>query len=411
MSKKKRNKNWDDGDADLADLIEEITVDAYTDDEKLWAFRQVIEDEVDLPADGFIMDEPIKITRIDYDGNERRGLTAVCRRPNGAKYIVAAADVTFPINSAAARYLNAYRKWLGVETLRAKSSPHRKPRHKAEASDLNAADSLELVALSVKQRAARCLVLGTERLLTFRADRVWSIIPGEIITMKLRKQWSYGGHPYVSGNIVSTRVDAKALNLVPLRLEDVGPWNPAEHYWGEEGEPVEDWAKPIASRGIRPAFVMEQVIPGWDADNDPFSDPISESNDLRGAGKHHDALKILMNLCDSNLRCLDAHVHLGNFVFNRFVKDAIRHFEVGVRIGELSLEEGFDGLLEWGHVDNRPFLRCMHGYGLCLWRLGRNEEAMEVFNRMLWMNPSDNQGVRFLIQGIRAGKEWEASAS
>jgi len=28
MSKKKRNKNWDDGDADLADLIEEITVDA-----------------------------------------------------------------------------------------------------------------------------------------------------------------------------------------------------------------------------------------------------------------------------------------------------------------------------------------------------------------------------------------------
>ena len=136
MSKKKRNKNWDDGDADLADLIEEITVDAYTDYEKLWVFRQVIEDEVDLPADGFIMDEPIKITRIDYDGNERRGLTAVCRRPNGAKYIVAAADVTFPMNSAAARYLNAYRKWLGVETLRAKSSPHRKPRHKAEASDL-----------------------------------------------------------------------------------------------------------------------------------------------------------------------------------------------------------------------------------------------------------------------------------
>ena len=39
MSKKKRNKNWDDGDADLADLIEEITVDAYTDDEKLWAGR------------------------------------------------------------------------------------------------------------------------------------------------------------------------------------------------------------------------------------------------------------------------------------------------------------------------------------------------------------------------------------
>jgi hypothetical protein len=101
---------------------------------------------------------------------------------------------------------------------------------------------------------------------------------------------------------------------------------------------------------------MEQVLPGWDADDDPFSDPISESNDLRDASKHEDALKILMSLCESDLRCLDAHAHLGNLVFNRFVKDAIRHFEVGVRIGELSLGEGLDGVLEWGHVDNRPFL-------------------------------------------------------
>ena len=84
---------------------------------------------------------------------------------------------------------------------------------------------------------------------------------------------------------------------------------------------------------------------------------------------------------------------------------------MGVRIGELSLGEGFDGVLEWGHVDNRPFLRCMHGYGLCLWRLGRTEEALQVLNRMLWMNPSDNQGVRFLIQDIGTGRSWEASAS
>src|SRR5437016_12108886 len=105
MSKKKRNKNWDDDDADLADLIEEITVDAYSDDEKLWAFRQVIEDEIDLPADAFIIDEPVEIIEIDYDGNERRGLTATCRRENGSKHVVAAADVKFPQNSAAERYL------------------------------------------------------------------------------------------------------------------------------------------------------------------------------------------------------------------------------------------------------------------------------------------------------------------
>jgi len=57
--------------------------------------------------------------------------------------------------------------------------------------------------------------------------------------------------------------------LAPLRLEDVGMWNTAEHYWGEEGEPLEEWAKPTAARGLRPALVMEQVLPGWDAE-DPF---------------------------------------------------------------------------------------------------------------------------------------------
>ena len=67
-------------------------------------------------------------------------------------------------------------------------------------------------------------------------------------------------------------------------------------------------------------------------------------------------------------------------------------------------------MLEWGHVDNRPFLRCMHGYGLCLWRLRRFEEALSVFNRMLWLNPSDNQGVRGLIEDVHAGRAWEESA-
>ena len=31
-------------------------------------------------------------------------------------------------------------------------------------------------------------------------------------------------------------------------------------YWGEEGEPLDEWAKPIVARGKRPAFEMEQVI-------------------------------------------------------------------------------------------------------------------------------------------------------
>jgi hypothetical protein len=64
-----------------------------------------------------------------------------------------------------------------------------------------------------------------------------------------------------------------------------------------------------------------------------------------------------------------------------------------------------------GLVDNRPFLRCMKGYGLCLWRLGRGDEAARVFDRMLWMNPCDSQGIRFLLPAVRDGRPWENSVS
>ena len=203
----------------------------------------------------------------------------------------------------------------------------------------------------------------------------------------------------------STSLDVPALGLIPLRIEDRGIRDPRDEYWGEPGEPIDDWARPIIAHGPRPEFEMEQVLPGADPGN-PESDPITESNDLKDAGDGRAAYKILMKLCEADLRCLDAHAYLGNFGFKR-PAEAIRHYEAGVRIGELSLGPSFEGLLPWGYVDNRPFLRCLHGYGLCCWRLGRFEEAEHVFDRMLWLNPSDNQGVRGLIGPVRQRIDWE----
>lgn len=40
-------------------------------------------------------------------------------------------------------------------------------------------------------------------------------------------------------------------------------------------------------------------------------------------------------------------------------------------------------------------------------RIDSFEEAGSIFDRMLWLNPSDNQGVRFLIDQVRAKAKWE----
>jgi hypothetical protein len=51
-------------------LIDEIIVDAYGEDEQLWAFRQAFEDNVAMPAEAFVVGEPVTVD-IDYDGNGR----------------------------------------------------------------------------------------------------------------------------------------------------------------------------------------------------------------------------------------------------------------------------------------------------------------------------------------------------
>lgn len=400
-----KNDGWPTG---TETLLDEILTDAYGDDEQLWALRQAFADNVDLPADAFVIGEPVEVLEVDYDGNTRRGLTARCRRSDGGEHVVAASEVVFPDASDGARHVAAYRKWLGLEPAAvATAPPPRRPkRHKAAGDDLDLSRPIELVVLAPKERAARCRILGTEREITVRSADVWDMAPGEIVTLRARKQWTYARHPYLSGDVESHRLDIDALGLVPLRLDDEWLWDPSEEYWGEEDEPIEEWAKPIIARGPRPSFEMEQVLPGEDPD-DWDSDPIIEASELNAAGDRRGAHKLLVEMLAVDLRCLDAHAHLGNFAFDRRPEKALRHYEAGVRIGELSLGADFDGVLQWGRVDNRPFLRCMSGYGLCLWRVERNDEAAAVFERMLWLNPTDNQGVRFLLPQVRAGERWE----
>jgi hypothetical protein len=390
--------------ASLDEIIDELTVEAAGDNERIVAFLEALQEHIALPCDAFVIGEPVSAIKFDYQGNQRRAVTVKFRRVDGREYEVPASEVALAPSTPGSHYLAAYRKWMGVEPYPPETRARTRPDSPAASLDLSG--PVELAVLSVKQTTARCRWLGSGRMVTLRAGRLWDVVPGEIAKVRPGKQWQHARNPYLSGVIESARLDVAALGLVPLKLEEHGLWDPAEHYWGEEGEPIEDWAKPIIARGPRPEFEMEQVLPGEDPE-DMFSDPITESNDRRGSGDTAGAYKILMDLCQADLRCLDAHAHLGNLAFDRMPKDAIRHYEAGFRIGELSLGEDFDGLLPWGWIDNRPFLRCMQGFGLCLWRLGRFEEAGRIFDRMLWLNPSDNQGVRFVTGDVRAKVKWE----
>jgi len=52
-------------------------------------------------------------------------------------------------------------------------------------------------------------------------------------------------------------------------------------------------------------------------------------------------------------------------------------------------------------------LLCLHGFAPCLWRTGQFGEAERVFDRMLWLDPSDNQGARVLLDEVRSKTAWK----
>ena len=124
---------------ELIELVEEILVDAYGEDEQRWALHAAFEDNVDFPEDAFIIGEPVVVSSVEYDGNERRGLIARCQREDGNEYVVALADLYFPETSEARRYLAAYRKWLNLEPFPKVPAPKKFPprRHKATEDDID----------------------------------------------------------------------------------------------------------------------------------------------------------------------------------------------------------------------------------------------------------------------------------
>ncbi len=113
-----------DGDAWLHDLdeldrdelIEQITVDAYG-DEGYWSFRQAFEDHIKFPMTASVVGAEVSVSEVDFDGDERRGLTAAVQRDHRT-WTVSLLDIEIEIDASQhrfARLVDAYRRWLGAD--------------------------------------------------------------------------------------------------------------------------------------------------------------------------------------------------------------------------------------------------------------------------------------------------------
>ena len=322
-------------DDDIDALIDEVTVDAYGADEQLWSFRQAFEDLARLPFRATIVGTEVAVTDIDFEGDERRGLVALCERA-GESYTVSLIDITptGPLALETRQLIDAYRRWAGAT-----------PLHTAAVAP----------------------------------TRPWV---------------------YPRFGLADMHVD------VPLELAPRGEWDPATEYWGEPGDPLHQLCQIAIAAGPRPCFEMEQVIPGAD-DDDWDSDPIIEAADLHYAGRHREAIRVLEAELAADVRCIDAWGHLGLIAFDtRGPGPAAELYRSGIAVAEASLTGGFGGVLPWGMIDNRPFLRCLHGLGLCAWRQRRWDDAEEIFTARVWLDPVGSFNDLVCLDMVQSRTRW-----
>lgn len=108
---------------------------------------------------------------------------------------------------------------------------------------------------------------------------------------------------------------------------------------------------------------------------------------------------------------IDGHAHLA-FAWHEQgkPKKALDAALAGLAVANRLIPEGFEGHIEWGHLDNRPFLRALQGAVLAYVRLRRHREAVMLIEKTLAYNPNDNQGMRYLqgSEALRAGDHEQA---
>lgn len=103
---------------------------------------------------------------------------------------------------------------------------------------------------------------------------------------------------------------------------------------------------------------------------------------------------------------VDSFNGLGNIAFEE--GDLVRAKEYYQKAVELISNYNWQSKkIEWEIIENRPYLRALHGLCLVEWRNKNFKEAEGLAKLLLKICPNDNLGVRFIIDEIKQKKEWK----
>lgn len=84
----------------------------------------------------------------------------------------------------------------------------------------------------------------------------------------------------------------------------------------------------------------------------------------------------------------------------KYLEEVMQYYKNGMEAGRRALgEETFKEARGhfWRLLETRPYMRSCAGFMHCLWEAGEHNTAIDHAKEMLKLNPSDNQGIRYIL--------------
>lgn len=141
--------------------------------------------------------------------------------------------------------------------------------------------------------------------------------------------------------------------------------------------------------------------------------PISKGKELKGEEALYQAQQLIYEAWESSGKkridlakqalalskdCAEAYVLLSEEVDDiegkiKLLREAV---ESGARALGSDWEKKYKGVC-WGAIETRPMMRSMARLALALQSDEKLDEALEIYRKLLKLNPNDNQGIRYLF--------------
>ena len=258
---------------------------------------------------------------------------------------------------------------------------------------------IRLLATKLLSTGFRAKNLETNEVVSVKTS-CYRVAEFDTVMFALSKEWTFNKNQYVSGEILENRFDPDSIDIPGHQFREIEPYDPSEWYSSRE---LQGFIGECMGRGRRMSYEFEDYT-GFGFYG-PNTDPVYESTECDTLDERY---AMLMKLFEAYPQCIDAIVHVGYQYLKKafYLHHAENCFRTAILVAQKNLPPDFDGIILWSCLNNRPYLRALHGLLLTQWRQGVFEPAAKTACTILRLNPPDNHGVRFLIDKITSHEPY-----